>query len=120
MFDKYDQVRLLHWKLKVISGVFIIGGISGALAYLSYSQLLQPAIAYCAGAVLFRIAPGYFVSLGNWLSVAVDYYVRIQEVQGGFDWGHLPLAAAAGAFAPALASMAVLSGVFRGRAGEEE
>ncbi|OIQ93535.1 hypothetical protein GALL_244950 [mine drainage metagenome] len=119
MFDKYDQVRLLHWKLKVISGVFILGGIAGALAYLTYSQLLQPAIAYCSGAILFRIAPGYFVGLGNWLSVAVDYYVRIQEAQGGFDWGHLPLAAAAGAFAPSLLAMAVLSGVFKRQEGQE-
>ncbi len=119
MFDKYDQVRLLHWKMKVISGVFIIGGIAGSLAYLSYSQLLQPAIAYCAGAILFRIAPGYFAGLGNWLSVAMDYYVRIQEAQGGFDWGHLPLAAAAGALAPTLLSMAVLSGVFKRQEGQE-
>ena len=119
MFDKYDQVRLLHWKMKVISGVFILGGITGALAYLSYSQLLQPAIAYCAGAILFRIAPGYFVGLGNWLSVSVDYYVRIQEAQGGFDWGHLPLAAAAGALAPTLLAMAGLAGVFRRREAEE-
>ena len=119
MFDKYDQVRLLHWKLQVIFGVFILGGIAGALAYLSYSQLLQPAIAYCAGAILFRIAPGYFVGLGNWLSVSVDYYVRIQEAQGGFDWGSLPLVMAAGALAPALASMAVLAGVFKRQEGQE-
>ena len=119
MFDKYDQVRLLHWKLKVIFGVFVLGGISGALAYLSYSQLLHPAIAYCAGAVLFRIAPGYFVNLGNWLSVAVDYYVRIQEAQGGFDWGSLPLATAAGALAPTLLAMAVLAGVFKRREAAE-
>lgn len=119
MFDKYDQVRLLHWKLKVISGVFILGGISGALAYLSYSQLLQPAIAYCSGAVLFRIAPDYFMGLGNWLSIAVDYYQRIQEAQGGFDWGSLPMALAAGALAPTLASVAVLSDVFKRREAEE-
>jgi len=119
MFTKYDQVRLLHWKLKVIAGVFLIGGIAGALAYLSYSQLLQPAIAYIAGAVLFRIAPDYFLSLHNWLSVAVDYYARIQETQGGFDWGSLWVATAAGAFAPALAAMAVLGGVFKRREAEE-
>lgn len=119
MFDKYDQVRLLHWKLKIISGVFMLGGIAGALAYLSYSQLFEPAIAYCAGAVLFRISPDYFASLGNWLSVAVDYYQRIQEAQGGFDWGSLPLATAAGAFAPAMAAMAVLAGVFKRREAEE-
>jgi hypothetical protein len=119
MFDKYDQVRLLHWKLKVISGVFILGGISGALAYLSYSNLLQPAIAYGVGSVLFRIAPDYFLSLHNWLSVAVYYYQSIQQAQGGFDWGSLWVAMAAGAFAPALASMAVLGGVFRSREAEE-
>jgi hypothetical protein len=119
MFDKYDQVKLLHWKLKVIFMVFILGGIVGALAYLSYSQLLEPAIAYCSGAVLFRIAPGYFASLGNSLSVAVDYYVRIQEAQGGFDWGSLWVAIAAGALAPTLAVTAVLGGVFRRREGEE-
>ena len=119
MFDKYDQVRLLHWKLKVISGIFILGGIAGALAYLSYSQLLQPAIAYCTGAILFRIAPGYFLSLHNWLSVAVDYYARIQEAQGGFDWGSTWIALAAGAFAPALAATAVLAGVFKRREDQE-
>ena len=119
MFDKYDQVRLLHWKLKVIFGVFVLGGVAGALAYLSYSQLLQPAIAYCAGAILFRVAPGYFAGLGNWLSVAVDYYSRIQEAQGGFDWGHLWLATAAGAMAPTLLATAVLAGVFKRREAEE-
>jgi len=119
MFDKYDQVRLLHWKLKVIFVVFILGGIAGALAYLSYSHLLQPAIAYCSGAVLFRIAPDYFAGLGNWLSVAVDYYQRIQEAQGGFDWGSAWVAIAAGALAPAMAAMAVLTGVFRRREAEE-
>ncbi|MDE2268583.1 MAG: hypothetical protein KGL33_06165 [Betaproteobacteria bacterium] len=119
MYDKYDQVKLLHWKLKVVSGVFILGGIAGALAYLSYSQLLEPAIAYCAGAVLFRIAPDYFMGLGNWLSIAVDYYQRIQEAQGGFDWGSTLVALAAGALAPTLAAMAVLSGVFRSREAEE-
>lgn len=119
MFDKFDQVKLLHWKLKVIFGVFILGGISGALAYLSYSKLLEPAIAYCVGSVLFRIAPDYFMGLGNWLSVAVDYYQRIQEAQGGFDWGSLWVAMAAGAAAPALVAMAVLGGVFRSREAEE-
>jgi hypothetical protein len=119
MFTKFDQVRLLHWKLKVISGIFILGGIAGALAYLSYSKLLQPAIAYCAGAILFRIAPDYFLSLHNWLSVAVDYYFNIQQAQGGFDWGSTWIALAAGAFAPALAAMAVLGGVFKRREAEE-
>lgn len=119
MFDKYDQVKLLHWKLKVIFGIFILGGIAGAVAYLSYSQLLQPAIAYCAGAVLFRIGPDYFMGLGNWLSIAVDYYQRLQEAQGGFDWGSTWVVAAAGAFAPAMAAMAVLAGVFRRREAEE-
>lgn len=119
MFDKYDQVKLLHWKLKVIFGVLILGGIAGGLSYLSYSHLLQPAIAYIVGAVLFRISPDYFMGLGNWLSVAVDYYVRIQEAQGGFDWGSTWVAIAAGALAPTLASGAVLSGVFRSREAEE-
>lgn len=119
MFDKYDQVRLLHWQLKVVFGVFVLGGIAGGLAYLSYSQLLQPAIAYCAGAILFRIAPDYFLSLHNWFSVAVYYYQSIQQAQGGFDWGSLWIAMAAGALAPALASMAVLAGVFRRREAEE-
>ncbi|HML81986.1 MAG TPA: hypothetical protein PKE37_09500 [Thiomonas arsenitoxydans] len=119
MFDKYDQVRLLHWKLKVIFGVFILGGIAGAVAYLSYSQLLQPAIAYCAGAILIRIAPDYFMGLGNWLSIAVYYYQSLQQAQGGFDWGSTWVALAAGAFAPAMAAMAVLAGVFRRREAEE-
>ncbi len=120
MFDRYDQVRLLHWKLKVITGVFIVGGIVGAMAYLSYSKLLQPAVAYIAGSVLSRIAPDYFLGLHNWFSVAVYYYQSLQQAQGGFDWGSLLWAAVAGALAPALAAMAVLFGVFRRRAGEEE
>ncbi|WP_288060995.1 hypothetical protein [Thiomonas sp.] len=119
MFDKYDQVKLLHWKLKVISGVFILGGIAGGLSYLSYSHLLPPAIAYCAGAILFRIAPDYFIGLHNWLSVAVYYYQSLQQAQGGFDWGATWVALAAGALAPTLASVAVLSGVFKRREGEE-
>ncbi|CAZ88726.1 hypothetical protein [Thiomonas arsenitoxydans] len=119
MFDKYDQVKLLHWKIKVIFGVFILGGIAGGLFYLSYSHLLEPAIAYIVGSVLFRIAPDYFMGLGNWLSIAVDYYQRIQEAQGGFDWGATWVALAAGAFAPAMAAMAVLAGVFRRREAEE-
>ncbi len=119
MFDKYDQVRLLHWKLKVVFGVFILGGITGGAAYLSYSQLLQPAIAYCAGGLLYRIAPGYFVSLGNWLSVAVDYYVRLQEAQGGFGWQDVLWATVAGALAPMLLATAVLAGVFKRREAEE-
>ncbi len=120
MFDKYDQVRLLHWKLKVITGVFIVGGIVGALAYLSYSQLMQPSIAYCAGAILSRIAPDYFLGLHNWFSVAVYYYQSLQQAQGGFNWDGLLWGAGAAAMAPALLAAAVLSGVFRARAGEEE
>ncbi|OZB58973.1 MAG: hypothetical protein B7X31_13155 [Thiomonas sp. 13-66-29] len=119
MFDKYDQVCLLHWKLKVISGVFILGGIAGGAAYLVYSHLLQPAIAYLVGSVLFRIAPDYFLRMHNWFSMAVYYYQSLQQAQGGFDWGSLPLVMAAGALAPALASMAVLTGVFRRQEGQE-
>ncbi|MDA8260851.1 MAG: hypothetical protein M0Z99_35325 [Betaproteobacteria bacterium] len=120
MFDKYDQVRLLHWKLKVISGVFILGGIAGGAAYLVYSHLLQPAIAYAAGAMLSRIAPDYFLRMHNWLSMAVYYYQSLREAQGGFGWHDVAVATAAGALAPSLLAMAVLAGVFKRRAGEEE
>lgn len=120
MFDKYDQVRLLHWKLKVVFGVFILGGIAGGFAYLSYANLLQPAIAYIVGSVLFRIAPDYFLRMHNWFSMAVYYYQSLRDAQGGFGWRDVALATAAGAFAPSLLATAVLAGVFRGRAGEEE
>ena len=119
MFDQYDQVRLLHWKMKVIFGAFILGGIAGGGAYLVYAHLLQPAIAYAAGAMLSRIAPDYFMRMHNWLSMAVYYYQSLREAQGGFGWRDVALAAAAGAMAPALLAMAVLAGVFKRREAEE-
>jgi hypothetical protein len=119
MFDQYDQVRLLHWKMKVIFGAFILGGIAGGGAYLVYAHLLQPAIAYVAGAVLFRISPDYFLGMHNWLSMSVYYYQSLREAQGGFGWQNVLLATAAGALAPTLLAMAVLSGVFKRQEGQE-
>ena len=119
MFDKYDQVRLLHWKMKVVFGVFILGGLAGGVAYLVYSHLMQPAIAYAVGSVLFRISPDYFLRMHNWLSMSVYYYSSLREAQGGFGWRDVALATAAGAMAPALLAMAVLAGVFKRRESEE-
>ncbi len=119
MFDKYDQVRLLHWKMKVVFGVFILGGIAGGGAYLAYTNLLQPAIAYLVGSALFRIAPNYFLGMHNWFSMSVYYYQSLRDAQGGFGWRDVALATAAGALAPALAAMAVLAGVFKRREAEE-
>ena len=119
MFDKYDQVRLLHWKLKVISGVFILGGIAGGGAYLTYSHLLQTAMAYVVGSALFRIAPNYFLGMHNWLAMSVYYYQSLREAQGGFGWQNVVMATAAGAFAPSLLAMAVLAGVFKRQEGQE-
>lgn len=119
MFDKYDQVRLLHWKMKVVFGVFIFGGIAGGVAYLTYAHLLQPAIAYVVGSILSRIAPDYFLRMHNWLSMSVYYYQSLREAQGGFGWQDVLLATAAGALAPAMAAMAVLAGVFKRREAAE-
>lgn len=120
MLDKYDQVRLLHWKMKVVFGVFILGGIAGGGAYLTYTNLLQPAIAYVVGSILSRISPDYFLRMHNWLSMSVYYYSSLREAQGGFGWQEVALATAAGALAPTLLAMAILSGVFSRRAGEEK